>query len=203
MTSGVRLDAVSDEMLVEQARAGSQDAFNALVIRYQDQAVAIAQGVLRNFDLARDAAQNGFAKAYFGLKNFRRDASFKTWLTRIVMNEAKTVLRKELRGGFFSAKRHESLEGDTEESMIEVIPSSDMSPSNVILAKERREQIERMVRTLPPREQNVFILRYFEEYSLKEISESLTISVGSVKAHLFHANEKFRVFFSKEGVSNE
>ncbi|MBI4395104.1 MAG: hypothetical protein HY583_02790, partial [Candidatus Omnitrophica bacterium] len=72
----------SDELLVQKARQGNRDAFGVLVCRYQTQAVLVAHSVLKNMELAKDASQNAFAKAYFGLSKFRQDAQFKTWLFR-------------------------------------------------------------------------------------------------------------------------
>ena len=95
------MDQLTDEVLAERASKGNREAFDALVLRYQFSAVLMAQSVLRNFELAKDASQNAFAKAYFRLSSFRKDSKFKTWFFRIVLNEAKDVLRKEKSRGLF------------------------------------------------------------------------------------------------------
>ena len=113
----------SDELLVQKARQGNRDAFGVLVRRHQAQAVLIAQSVLRNLELAKDASQNAFAKAYFGLDRFREEAQFKTWLFRIVFNEAKDIYRKEKARGLFKFWSPRQAE-EEEESILEIIPAS-------------------------------------------------------------------------------
>ena len=184
---------LSDEALVEKARQGDRDAFGLLVLRYQAQAVLIAQSVLKNFELAKDASQNAFTKAYFGLARFREDAKFKTWLFRIVLNEAKDVYRKEKTRGLFKFwVGHESGEHD-EEPILEVIPASGQSPREAYEAEETKKQLERAMEHLPDREREVFILRYLNGLSLSEVAETLEIAIGTVKAHLAHGTERLKL----------
>src|SRR3990167_5058365 len=105
----------TDEVLVQSAGQGNREAFDALVRRYQYRAVSIAKGILGNMELAKDASQNAFSKAYFALKSFRGDSKFKTWFYRILINEAKDILRKEKARGLFRFWREaEGEEGETE-----------------------------------------------------------------------------------------
>ena len=184
--------ALSDETLVAQAREGNRDAFGALVSRYQTQAILIAQGVLRNLESAKDASQNAFAKAYFGLKSFRGDAKFKTWLFRIVLNEAKDVYRKEVARGlfkFWSGRETEEGEG---ESILEMIPSEEPSPRETYESQEMKTRLERAIYQLPEREREVFILRYLNSLQLSEVAETLGMAIGTVKAHLAHGSGKLK-----------
>src|SRR3989338_8686721 len=133
--------ALSDETLVTQAREGSRDAFGVLVSRYQLQAIMMAQGVLRNSESAKDASQNAFAKAYFGLARFRGDAKFKTWLFRIVLNEAKDVYRKEKARGLFKFWSGHETEDEDMRSVLEVIPSGGKSPREVFEEQETKQHL--------------------------------------------------------------
>lgn len=81
----------SEHALVARASAGDREAYAGLVRRYQDVAVATAFLVLRERQDAEDAAQEAFARAFFGLARFRPDGSFRAWLLRIVVNEAYTL----------------------------------------------------------------------------------------------------------------
>src|SRR3989338_1376156 len=188
--------ALSDETLVTQAREGSRDAFGVLVSRYQLQSIMMAQGVLRNSESAKDASQNAFAKAYFGLARFRGDAKFKTWLFRIVLNEAKDVYRKEITRGLFQFwSGREGSEGE-EESILEIIPSSGQSPREAFEAQETKAQLERAIYELPEREREVFVLRYLNGLALSEVAETLGMALGTVKAHLAHGTVKLKSILS-------
>lgn len=181
----------SDELLVKRAREGSPEAFDALVLRYQYKAVALAQSILRSQELAKDASQNAFVKAYFGLKNFKEGSQFKTWFFRITINEAKDTLRKEKSRGLFKTQ-HETDQDEESEPILELIPSQTRSPKEEFEMKEEKEKLESAIRKLPEREREVFILRYLNDLSLVEIAEALNLAVGSVKAHLSHGLEKVK-----------
>lgn len=183
---------LSDEILVVRARQGDRNAFGALVSRYQSQAVSMAQSILRNYELAKDASQSAFAKAYFALNRFQGEAKFKTWLFRIVINEAKDTYRREKARGlfrFWSAGPDE--EGDSM-SVLEVIPSPDASPREVYESNEAKARLERAIYSLPDREREVFIMRYLNGFAIDEVARALGIAVGTVKAHLSHGTEKLR-----------
>ncbi len=183
----------SDEALVRRAREGNREAFGVLVERHQVQAVLMAQAVLRNMELAKDSSQNAFVKAYLGLGKFREESKFKTWLFRIVINEAKDTLRKEKSRGLFRfVTNHADEDNDGTESILDVFPSPGESPREVLETVERKKKLEEAVYQLPEREREVFILRHFHELSLNEISETLGIAVGTVKAHLSHGAKKMQ-----------
>jgi len=183
---------LSDDILVQKARGGDRTAFDALVLRYQLQAVLVARSVLQNVELAKDASQNAFAKAYFGLKSFRADSSFKTWLFRILVNEARDVRRREQARGLFHFWTQMDAEGNRAEDILEIIPSRDRSPEETVEAEETRKRIGQAVRKLPEREREVFVLRYFQDLSLSEVGEIMGIAVGTVKAHLAHGLERLK-----------
>ena len=190
---------LADETLVQTARQGGREAFDALVLKYQYQAVALAQSILRNSELAKDASQNAFVKAYFGLKNFKESSQFKTWLFRIIINEAKDTLRKEKSRGLFKFQNETEQEGDSS-SILELIPACSRSPKEEWEAKETKEKLEQAISSLPEREQKVFILRYLHYLSVGEFAQTLEIADGTVKAHSAHALEKVKSYLEKVGV---
>ena len=186
---------LSDEALVARAREGNRDAFGALVLRHQAQAILIAQNILRNLELAKDASQNAFAKAYLSLGRFREDAKFKTWLFRIVMNEAKDVYRKEKARGLFKFWSVRETENEEEEAILETIPTNNPSPRETYETNEMKERLEQAIYELPEREREVFILRYLNGLQLSEIAETLGMALGTVKAHLAHGLVKLKSHF--------
>ena len=81
-----------DRSLVLRAQSGEPSAFNALVRRYRHRVMKLSMRYTRNRADAEDAVQNTFLKAYWGLQHFRGDAAFYSWLHRIAVNSAKTVV---------------------------------------------------------------------------------------------------------------
>jgi RNA polymerase sigma-70 factor, ECF subfamily len=198
--SGEQTDIkISDAVLVVKAQEGVREAFDVLVLRYQDQAVAVAQSITKNFYMAKDAAQNAFAKAYLGIRGFRGDAQFKTWLIRIVLNEAKSLMRSERARRSIPLMQLPGAEEGELASILEIIPATGPTPGQAAEATELRDRLDQVVETLPERAREVFILRYFEQFSLQEIADTLEIALGTVKAHLSHGGEKVREILQKEG----
>jgi len=183
---------IADGVLVIKARDGDSRAFDALVLRYHRQAVSIAFSILGNWEVAKDASQNAFMKAYFGLQNFRQASTFKTWLIRIVLNEAKNAARKDRFRRLFVSKEKNYDAPTEQDDLFEVIPSQEKSPKEILEDRERKDTFEQAIQQLPEKEKNVFILRYAHELPLIEIAEILHIALGTVKAHLSHANEKIK-----------
>src|SRR5262245_24181712 len=96
--SGATADRPDDRLLVEQAKLGNRRAFQGLVERYQRKVYALALGMLRDPDEARDTAQEAFFKAHQNLDKFQGTASFYTWIYRITVNLCIDQLRKAGRG---------------------------------------------------------------------------------------------------------
>jgi len=176
------LETMTDEELVLEFQRGIEPAFNRLVSRYQEKSTRLAFSMLRNWETAREISQNAFVKAYFGLKSFKRESKFGTWFFRILVNQARDEIRRRMR----------SKEQVMAEDVLTVIPSLHASPSQEIIMEEERKRLEAAVANLPENEQKVFVMRYFNDFSLQEIAESLGIALGTVKASLFHATQKVR-----------
>lgn len=189
--------SAADVNLVERARQGEREAFDALVLRYQGQAVLMAQNILRNWESAKDASQNAFARAYFRLKQLNDGALFKTWFLRIVINEAKDIFRKEKARGFFKFAQAPSQETDEEpESILDIIPAPNPSAREVLERAESVKILERAMDALPEREREVLMLRYFHGLSVEEAAQTLDIAIGTVKAHSAHGTEKLKSILS-------
>ena len=189
---------IADGMLVAKACNGDSRAFDALVLRYQHLAISIAFSILKDWEVAKDASQNAFMKAYFGLKKFRSESAFKTWLVRIVLNEAKNAARKDRFSRLFVSRKRDSAGEVEQNDIFETIPSQDKSQKEILEDNERKTLIEQSIQELPEKEKNVFILRYIHEMSLDEIAEVLDIALGTVKAHIAHASEKMKKMLERQ-----
>jgi RNA polymerase sigma factor (sigma-70 family) len=168
--------------LVERARAGDAQAYEALVREHQGIAFRTAYLITGSAADAEESAQDGFVKAYRALGRFRRGAPFRPWVLEIVANEARNRRR--------SAGRRTALAlraaGEA--------PSGDAAPSpeGELLASEQRESLLQAVNRLREDDRLVIGCRYFLELSEEETARALGIRRGTVKSRLSRALERLR-----------
>ena len=176
-----------DRYLVERAQQGEREAFATLVRRHQDRAFNLAYQMVRNREDALDVAQEAFARAYTSLSAFKGDATFGTWLHRIVVNLAIDTLRRRRRGGEApyddSRGLPEEPEGDP--------PASD-DPATALAAKQTRALLAHGIGQLPPAQRAVLILREIEGLSYEEIARAVGCNLGTVMSRLFYARRKLQ-----------
>ena len=165
---------------VRRFQAGDDRAFDELVQVHRREVYRLAYRLLGNHADADDLAQEAFLRVYRSLTRFRRESSFRTWLTRIVLNLAAD--RRSER----SAKRQVPLEE---------VPPHEMSVELGSAARYfplAERAIQRAVRLLPPRQRDTLILRIFQEMKFQEIAAVMGCTVGTAKANFFHALKGLR-----------
>ena len=170
-----------DSVLVEEVRNGSPRAYEQLMERYQNQVYRIAYSYTRNKEQSLDITQNVFIKVYENLHKFRGDSQFKTWLLRITSNESQNWIKKNLR-----YQREEDLEPLLSRDQ------AGLNQEDELLARENRTLLLHSLYELNTRYRLVVVLRYFENYSIKEIAEVLHCSDGMVKNILFRSLQKMK-----------
>ena len=176
-----------DGYLIEQFQQGDQSVFDKLVLRYQDRTYQLAQRFITNPEDALDITQDVFIRAYQGLPNFRRKSQFYSWLYRITVNLCIDFLRKNSRREMVIYE----LESD-DLPMMNIADLTMISPTKEVENKELSCYLRKAIRKLPPKQQEIFKLRYCEDLPLNEIAQKLGRSSGTVKAHLFHAHRNLR-----------
>lgn len=183
---------MDEKQLIEKAKGGDPAAFSELVKKHQEKMLHAAYSFLGNKEDARDIAQELFVKAYHSLPGFKGNSAFSTWLYRILANLCKDFLRKKnvRKNLSVTLKRDEE---DTNASLPEDnIPSAQRDALEQLESREMGALIQEAVETLPFQQKSVFTLRYMEGLSLQEIAESLELSEGAVKAHLWQASQKMQ-----------
>lgn len=170
----------SDESLVSQAVSGDAGSFEILVERYKEKAVRIAFSYTRNFDDAKDVAQEAFVKTFRSLNRFGGHSKFYTWFFRIVVNQSIDFIRK---------RKEVPSSGST---IFESIPDISGEASDSPRAEETRSLLMRSVEALAPQQRTVIVLTYFHDMSTHEVAEVMNVSEGTVKATRFQALEKLR-----------
>jgi RNA polymerase sigma-70 factor (ECF subfamily) len=176
-----------DRYLVERAQKGERDAFAALVRRHQDRAFNLAYQMVRNREDALDVAQDAFARAYASLPAFKGEATFGTWLHRIVVNLAIDALRRRRRGGEAAYDDSRGLPEDPDAD-----PPAPDDPVMALETKQIRALLARGIGQLPPAQRAVLILREIEGLSYEEIARAVGCNLGTVMSRLFYARRRLQ-----------
>ena len=188
----VDVNQAEEQKLIERAQSGDLDSFSALVLLYQERAIHAANAMIGNIEDAKDLAQEAFVKAYENLDNFKSESRFYTWFYRILTNTCKDFLRKRKFRNAFSFWFGKEEEEDIDPASRVKDPAA--SASEAMEHKEFGTAVQEAVDKLPFRQKGVFVLRYMEGMPLDEIAESLNITVGAVKANLWQAGQKMKVY---------
>jgi len=163
----------TDERLVARFVQGDESAFDDLVVRHRQGVYRLAYRLLGSHEEADDVAQEAFLRAYRGLRGFRGEATFRTWLTRIVINLA------------IGARR-----GRTPSVPLETVPEPRRDADGPDAALRR--QVRRAVGGLPRRQRQVLVLKVYEGMKFTEIAQAAGISIGTAKATFFQAVRNLR-----------
>ncbi len=188
--------SLSDRELVSTAVTGVEGSFEELVRRYQRPISAYVYRMVGDYEAALDLTQEIFMKVYGSLARYRSEFKFSTWIYKIAHNAAIDHLRK-------NSSREQSIvkgsEGDQYELPVE---SGKLSPELESEKKERRLEIETVVRSLPAAYRELIILRHSQDLTYEEIVEVTGLPLGTVKNRLFRAREMMRQQFVERGITS-
>jgi RNA polymerase sigma-70 factor (ECF subfamily) len=181
---------MDESALVKSALSGELDAFNRLVLAYQDIAFNVAYRILGDEDLAVDATQNAFLSAYKNLKAFR-GGSFKAWVLRMVTNSCYDELRRKQRHPVVPLEQRVDEEGE-EVDFNEWLPSNDPTPEVSMEQAEVEHALEHCLQALPLDFRSVVILVDVQGMDYDEVAHSLGKPLGTVKSRLARARGHLR-----------
>lgn len=163
--------------LITQAQQGDRRAFGELVRCHRQGVINVVYRLCGDENLAEDAAQEAFIRAWQNLPRYRPRSAFRNWLYRIATNIALDTLRRE-------------------REMVDVdelpLPAPEEGPEAVVEERERGSLVQQAVLALPPASRSVLILREYEGLSYREIAETLTIPIGTVMSRLNYARKRLR-----------
>jgi RNA polymerase sigma factor (sigma-70 family) len=171
---------MSDDVLIDEIHSGSTLAFGVLMKRYERLVYRIAIDYAKNPDCAMDITQNVFLKAHKNLTSYSGAGVFKAWLLRIAYNESISWFRQ-----------HKN-ERVTEELTPVNTPVLRSVQVDEVARKEYQDIIFSELNKLSSKQRLAVSLRYFEEFSLREIAAVFNSSEGAVKSILFRSLEKLR-----------
>lgn len=173
---------MSDEKeLIERIKLGEHAAYNILAKKYLDKIYWHARRMLGNHLDADEVTQEVLIVIYNKIKSFNYESSFYTWVYKITSTRCLNFIRKQNIKRFFSFDMFDELgdNGNFEENLIDNIEN-----------KEKLKKLDEILKTLPVKQRQIFILRHYDELSYDEIAKITGKKVGTLKANYFHALNK-------------
>ncbi len=186
---------MTEQELIAAARRGSESAFEELVRLYEKRVYHLALRMSGGQEDALEIAQEAFLSAWRGLKFFRGESSFSTWIYRLTTNAAIDYLRREKRQG-------QGISLDDEETFVEP-PDQRPGPQGQAERAELRRLLQEGLLTLSAEHRQVLLLRELEGMSYEEIAQALDLDLGTVKSRIARAREKLRKYFTSSGNFSE
>lgn len=182
------VDLVTDEvMIIEDARRGSLDAFNALVLRHQDVVYSLSYRIMGEPDSAADMTQDAFLLAYRRLETYR-GGSFRSWLCRIATNVCYDELRRRKRRPATSIDDLPGADADDGPP----IPSHLPTPEQAVQEGELQQAIQNCIMSLGDDQRIVLVMCDVEGFSYEEIADNTGANLGTVKSRLSRARASVR-----------
>ena len=182
---------LNDTDLIVQAQKGDQSAFEELVYRYDRNVLSIALRYALNEDDAKDLYQEVFIRVYRGLKSFRFQSEFSTWLFRITTNVCLTYKSRSKEHLKISINSNYNSDDEEDKTMKELVYDGS-SPEEISSGSDLGDLVNAAVETLSPKQKMTFILKHYEGYKIREIAEMLNCKEGTVKKYLFDAIKNLR-----------
>lgn len=181
-----------EQTWVSQAQQGDDEAFTRLVETYQTPVFNLCYRMLGEPELAEDAAQETFLRAYQHLHRYDRKRPFATWLLSIAAHYCIDRLRRRKFSMF-------SMDAEDEEGNSIELPDLDApNPESETVKGQMQEQIHAMLKDLDTTDRAAIIMRYWYDFSEKEIAESLSLTVSAVKSRLHRARKELAGMWQEE-----
>jgi len=182
---------LTDTDLIIQAQKGDQNAFEALVYRYDRSVLSIALKYSNNEDDAKDLYQEVFIRVYRSIKGFRFQSEFSTWLFRITTNVCLTYKSRSKEHLKVSIDKDFDDE-ENEFSTTKELVYDGLSPEEISSGADLGKIVNAAVESLSPKQKMTFVLKHYEGYKIREIAEMLNCKEGTVKKYLFDATKNLR-----------
>jgi len=175
-----------DESLVRRAQSGDSGAFNLLVRKHRHRVMKIVMRYTRNYADAEDAVQDIFTRAYWGLQHFRGDSAFSSWLHRIAVNSAKSVLVVRARNARVFSLSAETTDDSGESSW--QLKDLD-TPEELALTDEICGAVNAAIGALCEEQRTAIVLREIDGLSYAQVASIMSCPVGTVRSRVFRARE--------------
>jgi len=190
---------MNEKQLVAQAQGGNFDAFSQLVDTHKIKIYALALKMTGNNHDAEDIVQDTLLKAIDNIDKFRSESSFGTWLYSIALNQARAHLVQQKKTDL------KPIEEYLPDSAVKDINRKEdhhlfdwKDPHKMLEQEELRLIIDKGLASLPPEFREIFILRYYDELSIKEVATLINESVAATKSRVLRARLALRDYLARE-----
>lgn len=179
--------------IVEELKAGSDEAYNWLIAHYHQPIYSLVYRILTDPTDAADTTQEVFLKVYRGIKRFNGECSLKTWLYRIAIHEASNQRRWWFRhkSKETSMEPHEDWEGNSF-GLCDTLVDRGESPLEIFAHEEIRARVENELKQVSEPYRTTVVLRDIEGLAYEEIAEVLQVSLGTVKSRLIRGRDALK-----------
>lgn len=170
----------TDEELVARAQAGDLESFNQLVTRWERPIFALAYRTLGREEDARDVVQEAFLRAYRGLRGFKGQAKFSSWLYRITVNLCRDWIRRERRAPVVQVP-----EGTDPVDLADGMAAPVESVEDLVSRREMSQAVARAMAELPEEQRAAILLKEYHGLTFQEIADLLECPLSTVKTRLY------------------
>lgn len=179
---------MTDEILIQRALQGHQQAYAAILGKYESYVFTLCLRIVKNREEAHEVTQDTFLKAFRSLSTFREEAKLSTWLYKIAYSTSLNHLRK---------KRPEILSLDDSEKPI-MITETSSNGSIEMEKKEHQALLQKAIAQLSPDDAAVITLFYLLEQRIDDICKTMELTETNVKTKLFRARQRLKVIIEKD-----
>ncbi|HBC47344.1 MAG TPA: hypothetical protein DCZ43_09885 [candidate division Zixibacteria bacterium] len=181
--------------LIARMQAGDFEAFSELIDAHKDKIYALVHRLVGNKENAEDIIQETFLKAIDNIGQFRGESSFGTWIYAIALNLSRAYFAKQKQADLLPIDSYLPTSDESNDGHSQLFDWQD--PHRMLETKELRETINRALDSLPYKYREAFLLRYYNELSVKEIAELSGQSEASAKSRILRARLALRDYLSK------
>ncbi len=178
---------LKESEIIKRILSGEKELYEILVRRNNQKLYRVIRSYLKDDTEIEDTMQNSYLKAYTNLHQFRLDASFSTWLTRIGINDA--LARVIQKGKLLSINEKSYIDDNT---ILQMPDKSELNPQDKMIKSEAKQLLENAIDQLDTKYRTVYVLKEVEEMTHGEIAVILDLTVANVKVRLHRAKEMLR-----------
>jgi len=195
------LAEITDEQLIDLFRGGDLSAFTQLVKRYERELYNYLMRFVGRGSLAEDIFQETFLQVHVSIDSFQSNRRFRPWLYTIASNKARDHLRSQARRPTVQISSADN--DDDMGSLWDYLKTEKTTAEDILMKKQQKELVRRLVDQLPDHLRQILILAYFSQLSYQEMADVLEIPLGTVKSRLHSAVANFGRLFNEQTEQDE
>jgi len=189
--------------LIELYQQGDERAFREIVDRYKNSLYGFLRRFLNQQDLVEDVFQDTFLQLFISKASFDTSRPLRPWLFTIAANKAKDALRKIQRHSTVSLGAIADSGDATVDDVVNILKFHKITPDQEVSDDETKALVRKIIADMPENLKSILILAYFEQFSYKQMSEILSIPIGTVKSRLHTAVVHFMGKWKSLNRSND